>query len=595
MAQPLTTQLERLSYTRRDLELIDAEVDRFITQFIPVIKNTGKANAGRLFLRVLEALVDKINYSQDMRFRQSVLRTVTELQSALDITELVRYVPAGVSSATADLTVNTLTSPAPVGGIPISQYQVFATSVAPIKQFIALESAVLPAGATSLYPLPVVEGIRIVDQVIQASTTGAPNEEVTFPVSKTPHEFIEIKVDGTLFIIKDDLKDSEPEDRHCMLRDNEDKFTTIMFGDGTYGAKLSPGSVVAATYIQSQGEAGNTPKGFISTIVGGLSALISATNTEQATGGFDGDIVEDVVRKAPLFASAARGANEPGADHYRASNDKDFEILAQKLVPGVFSALAEYGVGPLINLYIMPAGGGVASSYLLQTVKQKLTPRAVHGVTINAKSLLPSNILIKMDVSLQSNKVNKSLARRRVFETISAYTLDNKVNTDGALYFKNLTIGRGFAFSDMDSLLEDIDNKKLIDFVNYSTFTRYPTPIATNLATTVLFDGEVEPQLVADYASWTIVATSTTQFTLFKNGFVDSLGTVGVLHASNDGSIKFTLGQTTDAFVPSVDVWSFKTSAYRNNMLLDPHEFMELSKDSDLQISIYYPGELSIG
>lgn len=595
MAKPLSSQLERLSYTRRDLELIDAEVDRFISSFIPVIKNTGRANAGRLFLRVIEALVDKLNYSQDVRFRQSVLRTVAELQSAIDISELVRYVPAGASSAKADLRVNTLTGPAPAGGIPIPQFSVFTTQSAPLKQFLSLEAASVPAGASEFFPLPVVEGVRVVNQTILASTVGLPNEEVSFPVAKTPHEFIEIKVDGITFEIKEDLKDSEPEDRHCTLRDDEQRFTTVIFGDGLYGVKLSPGSVVTSTYIQSQGEDGNTPAEQISKVVGSLSSQISVINDEQATGGLDGDEIEDIVRKAPLFASATRGAATPGSDFFRAGNESDAQILAQRLVPGVFNALAEEGVGPLMNLYIMPAGGGIAPSPLLQSVEEALEPRLIHGATINAKSLLSAHILIRMNVSLQSNKINKSLARRRVFEAVSAFKLDGSINEDGALYFRNLTIGRGFAFSDMSALIESIDEGALVDFVDYTVFTRYPTPIAQNLATLVEFDGEIEPLEPADYDEWSITATTTTQFVLFKNGVSDSTGTIGILHSSVDGSIRFTLGQTTDVFVPSIDGWAFKTSSFRNNIRLDKFEFMELASNSDLQISIFYPGELQIG
>lgn len=595
MAAPLSSQLERLSYTRRDLELIDAEVDRFITNFIPIIRNTGRANAGRLFIRVLEALIDKLNYSLDMRFRQSLLRTVTELQSALDITEIVRYQPAGASSAQADLTATTLTGPAGAGGVPIPQYSIFATETAPVKQFIALEASSIPEGSSELTPLSVIEGTRVVAQVIRASALGDENEEVTFPVSLTPHEFIEISVDGTTYIGKADLKDSEPEDEHYTLRDDEDRFTTAVFGDGTYGVKLTPGAVVTATYIQSLGEAGNTPPEKIVKVVGPLSSVIGVVNTEAATGGFDGDIVDDIVRKAPLLASAARGAETGGADFFRAGNDRDFESLAKSLVPGVFEALADEGVGTVVNLYIMPAGGGIAPSSLLTNVEETLTPRIIHATQLNARSLLSAHILLQMNVSLQSNRVNKSVARRKIFEAISAFKADGSVNPDGALYFRNLTIGRGFALSDMSNIIENVDDGDLVDFVDYVTFTRYPTPVADNLATLVEFDGEVEPLSPASYDDWTISTTSTTAFILLKNGVVDSTGAIGVTHTSADGSIRFTLGETTDVFVPGTDGWTFRTSAFRNNLRLDRYEFMQLIRDSDLQITIFFPGELEIG
>lgn len=593
MAQ-FSEQLERLSYTRRDLELIDAEVDRFITSFIPVIRNTGKANAGRLFLRILEALVDKIGYSLDMRFRQSVLRTVTELQAAIDITELVRYKPSSTTSALADLTATSLIGPAGAGGIPIPQWTIFATETAPIKQFLALEAASIPEGATST-TVQAVQGLRVVGQTILASALGDPNEEVQFPVAKTPHNFIEIQVDGNDYQQKADLKDSEPEDLHYYLRDNEDRFTTVVFGDGEFGVKLEPGAVVTATYIQSLGELGNSSPGAIKAVVGGLSSQISVTNEEVATGGFDGDEVEDIVRKAPLLASSARGVEAEGADFFRASNDRDYEALAQALVPGVYQALADDGVGSVVNLYILPTGGGVAPSALLTSVDETLDPRQIHGAVLNALSLFSARILIQMEVSLLTNRVQKSVARRKVFEAISGVDASGNPNLDGALYWRNLTIGRGFTLSDMSNLIENVDDGELVDFVNYVVFTRYPTPIAGNTSTLVEFNGEIEPLAPADYDDWTITPTSTTEFALAKNGVVDSYGTIGVTHTSADGSIRFTLGETTDTFDLPDDFWSFSTSAYRNNIRLSRFEFMELFRDSDLQITIFYPGELEIG
>ncbi len=201
----LTNQLQRLSYTRRDLELIDDEVDKFISHFIPVIKNTGKANIGRLFLRIVEGLIDKLNYSVDMRFRQSVLRTVKELQAAIDISELVRYKPSGVATASADLTATTLGGVAAgAGGIAIAQYSQFLTNTAPVKPFIASIATSIPEGSTS-GTIEVIQGIRVVDQVILASAIGEPNEEITMPVARTPEVYLEGRVAAETWTKDDDL------------------------------------------------------------------------------------------------------------------------------------------------------------------------------------------------------------------------------------------------------------------------------------------------------------------------------------------------------------------------------------------------------
>lgn len=593
MAVRLTNQIERLSYTRKDVQLIDEEVDRFITNFIPTIRDTGTANTGRLFLRLLEALVDKLNYSIDQRFRQSVIRTVKELQAAIDITELVRFTRQGTVSATVDLTLTTLGgAPAPGGGIPVAQYQQFTTETSPVKTFLALNATSIPEGATS-GTVEAVQGVRVVAQTILASAAGVPNEEVVMPVAKTPVEFIEIEVDGVPFsrptesvtgLTINDFRDSIPTDRHFIVKEDEDNFSTIIFGDGEYGVALTSGQVVTATYIQSLGEDGNSAPGTITKIQGSLSQSVAATNEERATGGSDGDIVEDIVRNAPRQQTS----------FFMGSNEDTMEALAETLVSGVFRALADEGVGPVVNLYIMPTGGGVASSTILAAVEDLFNgSREIHGATVNALALQSAHILISMRVILQSSNVNKSVARKTIFESISDFNLDGSVNEDGALYFRNLTIGRGFAQSDVAGILENLEDGTLVDFVDFLTFTRYPTPVASNPSAPE-FSGEIVPLSPASYDSWSLQAVSTTEFRLFKNTILDSEGTIGVTHTSDDGSIRFTLGSTTDTFTPG-DTWTFKTSAFVNNMRLDPFEFMELFRDSDLSIQIFYPEEFTIG
>lgn len=580
MAVRLTNQLERLSYTRRDLELIDEEVQEYIRHFIPVIKDTGQANVGTKFRQLLEALIDKLNYSQDVRFRQSVYRTVTELQAALDISEATRYNPTGVSSASTDLTVTVIGGVAPSGGIPIPQYSQFMTNSSPIKSYLSLESSEVPEGAGST-SLGVIQGIRVVDEVIIASTNGDPNEFVRMSVARTPHEYIEVKVDGVEFTQVDDFRDSEREDRHFTCRMDANRFTTITFGDGTYGAVLAPGSQVTVTYIQSLGKTGNSPRNTITKALGTLAQLISVTNEEVASGGHDGDEVEDIVRKAPKHAST----------FLTAFNDESYENLAETLIPGVFQAKAAPGDGAFMDLYIMPQGGGLASSVLLQQVKDGLVNQ-IHGMTLNTHSLISAHILIDMRVILKS-QVNKTLARKEIYEAISAFKLDGTENTTGALYFRNLTIGRGFALSDVSGILENLRSGSLVDFVDFFRFTRYPSPVASN-PSSPSFQGEIVPLSEADYDDWTIIAGTASTFDVFKNGLIDSSGTIGVSHTTDDGSLRFTLGTPLDVFTPG-DNWTFSASRYNGNMRLNDFEFMELARDSDLKITIYHPGEFTLG
>ena len=583
MVVRLTNQLPRLSFTRRDLDVIDDEIDRFLPFFIPVIKDTTQSNVGRLFLRLNEGIVDKFNFSVDQKFRQTNLRTVRDLQAAIDITELTRYVPDAVASATVDLTATTLTGPAAPGGIPIPQFSIFTTDTAPVKEFLSLQAVAIPEGAITFFPIPVIEGKRVVTQTIRASATGEPLESIRFPVARTPHDFLEIEVDGTAFTLVEDTRDSLPEDRVFIARIDEDRFTTITFGDGEFGTKLSAGAEVTATYIQSLGPTANTPRRVINKVVGTLAQSISVLNNEIASGGTDGDEVEDIARKAPLEASA----------FFTASNDAKIEAIAEK-VPGVFRALASPGDGAFLNLFIQPDGGGVASSSLLTLVDTSLAPTLIHGMTITSKPLIAASILVDMRVILKKGvTANKSVARRQVFEAISDFKVNGDPNPDGALFFSNLEIGRGFAQSDLDSIVEDVDDGNLVDFVDILTLTRFPTPVKANPSSPD-FSGRIVPTSNVGYDDYSIQANTTTTFILFRNGASQGQGTIGVAFTPPEGEITFTLGETTDVFTIG-DSYTFRTSAFADNMRLDDFEFMQLERDNDLTITIFFNDEFTIG
>ena len=582
MTVTLTNKVQRLSYTRRDIDLIDEEVDKFLTHFIPVIKNTGTANIGRLFLRIMEGLVDKLNYSLDMKFRQSVLKTIKELQAAMDITELVRYRPSKTSVSSVDLTATTIGGAgASVGGIPIAQYSQFLSDTTPVKNFLSITTINIPEGGTTA-TIPCVQGIRVIGATLLASAVGEPNEEVTLPVTHTPDDYLEILVNGNTYSRQPDLKDSEPEDLHYYTKLDEDKYTTVVFGDGTYGIQLTIGDVVTTNYIQCLGEDGNTPRGKITKVVGVLATQVYVTNVEVATGGSNGDTVEDIKRKAPLQVST----------FWMASNDRTYAALAQD-VPGVFKALAKESEGPYMILYIMPVGGGVASGTLLTLVETTLASKEIAGMTLSVNALKSAHIWIQMRVILKSSNVDKAVARKRIYEAISSFKLDGSINLDGALYFRNLTIARGFALSDVSGILENLDNGELVDYVDFLVLTRYPTVTASNPAAPE-FVGEITPSSTADYDDWSIQAVTTTTYYVFKNTVLNGTGTRGEAYTSALSEITFTLGTTTDTFTVG-DNWTFKTSAYRNNMRLDTYEFMELVRDSDLEITIYWPHEFVIG
>jgi hypothetical protein len=162
-----------------------------------------------------------------------------------------------------------------------------------------------------------------------------------------------------------------------------------------------------------------------------------------------------------------------------------------------------------------------------------------------------------------------------------------------ALDFRELTRGRGFTVSDLSGIYENIDDGELVDFVDFVILTRIPRVQQSN-ASAPEIQGRVAIGSTSGYDTWLVTALTTTTFTVTKNGSPQSLtGTVATEFTSDDGEVSFTLGVAGDTLTVG-DTWTWTTSKYEDNIVIDDDETMQLELDSDLVISVFYPEEYDI-
>lgn len=564
------TQAKRLSYTRRDLLSLHDDVSKYWKEFIPIVTDASEMNSGRVYLTIHEALLDNANFSINQNFLETQLTKARQRKNILRLAYMLDYEPTSVSAGSVDLTVSMLSGTAPLGGQAVSIYQRFRSISSPVVEFLAVEATSIPEGTTEVN-VSAIQGTRIVAEVLTSSADGSANQRYTLSNAKTPHSHIEVYMDGKLWTKVQDFADSDEESEHYRLQYDEDDYTTVFFGDGEFGSIPDSGSSITTNYVRTDAEDGNASAATITKVIGLLASTVGVNNTYAASGGAPSETNESIKRNAPAVHRSFD----------RAVNTEDYKALATAM-EGVYKAFGVRGEGARTDIYLMPEGGGIASSYLIAQVQTELDNKKVDGAIPVADTLQEAGVLIAVNVITKTNRIAKASVKKKVIDETTA-------NLD----YTMLTRGRAFTRSDLDGIYEALEDGELIDFVDFTILSRVPRVTKSNSGAPD-FVGRVKITSTTDYDTYLVTAVSTTQFAVSKNGVPQSqLGTVATEYTTDNNEVTFTLGEFGDTFITG-DVWTFKTSRYSDNIVIDGNETMTLEESSDLVVSVFYPGQYNL-
>ena len=564
----------RLTYTQRDYPTLDAESERYIQAIFPEINNLRQGTPGRSFIRLLTGLVDMLGYSVDQAAMESRLGSAQQVQNAALCAEGLAYFPDGPVPAQTDITFTVVGGAvAPVGGIAIPAGTVVSRSApSPALDFLTLVDGEILEGKSSV-TVPAAEGTKVTGEVLVASfsrTNDAPL--YTLANRRVWQDSLQVHVGTEVWtgVPMSELSRGPNYPSFRVLNDllSLQCFVWFPFTGPWAGRVISNGMLVTADYIRHNGSAGVTPPGKITRIQGALSSVVTATNANATSGGTDGEDADTIRAKAPKFYS---GANV-------ALSEEQIVGVAQS-VGGVDKVTVSSVQGFYITLHVLPTGGGTASQAMLDAVKLVVTARTIIGAEVVVLPILPAYVVFTLNVYAANRLLSRDTIRQRVRNAIVAALDPSKV-----------TPGKGFAMSDVAVLVEGVDTTNL-DHVDIKRLSRVPRTVPSVAGLPAMSEVLINP--LTDYASYVITAQNATQFDVSKNGVIQAVtGTIGTPYTTDGGEITFTVGVPGELFVtPFGQTYSFTTSAYANNVIIDPDEFMALRQAGDLQLNVYYPGE----
>lgn len=353
---------QNVDYTDKDFDSIRLRLFALIRSVFPEWTDDSVANFGNMLVECFAFVGDILVFYQDNQARESRIQTARLRRSLIGLAKLVGYSPAGATAASVDVE---LLLPAPLAGsVTISRGDRVKTAevTAPIfYQF--LEDVVFAPGETA--KTVSVENSEFAE--VTVTSTGRANQSFVLPA--TPYlegSAVPVFADGTYTEVENFLS-STSTDRHFVATADERDRAALRFGNGVNGA--IPNGTGSITYKTGGGKAGRVEGGRLQRLERaytdsfGSPAPFTVTNPSRSSGGEDRESNAQIAVNAPESLRVLE----------RAVAREDYEIAAQQ-VPGVARALHvtsnEYSAVPENEgfLFIVPTGGGVPSTLLLEQV-----------------------------------------------------------------------------------------------------------------------------------------------------------------------------------------------------------------------------------
>lgn len=212
---------------------------------------------------------------------------------------------------------------------------------------------------------------------------------------------------------KDTLVMSEENSKHFRLYVNKDERYVIEFGDNKNGAIPLDGSNIEVEVLTmpvdyEQRNYGNIPAGNITSSDDSEIKRIEDYNSEAFTGGSPAETAAEIGRAIPQWIATAARAVIP----------EDYAFLGKRV--GGVEDISVYQDELVMNLYIIPEGGGIASSALQNAVLRYLEKRQLPQITVN--TLVPTSVAIDctIDITVKPDK-NREATESLVNDAIAEY------------------------------------------------------------------------------------------------------------------------------------------------------------------------------
>ena len=418
----------QVDYTSRDYEAIRDDLIGLIPNFSESWTSRESTDFGIVLLELFSYAADLLNYYIDRAANESFIDYSTQRSTVLALARLLNYTPNEVVAATGSVTftnVLSTTQTIPAGTV------VSGVNSTDGGSLLFETDAAITLSANASGSVNVTQGVTVTDEELGTST-GLPSQEFTLAENNVIHgssgtsgvssTSILVSVGGVSYTRVSSLVNSKSTDLHFSAATDSEGYTTLTFGDGTFGKIPPKGLLITATYRTGSGALGNVGAGAITSVFStpdNSYPSVNVTNLTATSGGQDPETTDSIRDSAPKALSTLN----------RAVSLADYANLALT-VAGVSKAKAVASVYTNVILYIAAAGGAVASSSLKTTIANYFADKTPPGTTVTVTDYTPVYPDIRVTVAVDSLYSSTDVKARVQAALYDLLNFDNVVMND---------------------------------------------------------------------------------------------------------------------------------------------------------------------
>lgn len=565
----------RIDYLSKDYEAFRNDMINQIPRFFGEWTDHSSSDAGIVLLELFAYGLDILSYYQDRIANETYLPTATQLQSVIDFSRLIGYnlknAQPSKTKVVFEITPHETQDFIIPAGFPISTKP---TELEPAVIFETDSTLVIPAGNTGLevdekgeyyFSVSVTQGISVKNDII-GSSTGQPNQKIrlTYPnvIDNTLNLYVnegggfQLWTDVTRELVQD-----TDDKRHYWTEIDSDGYTWIVFGSGLDG-KIPPEGLnnLQAFYRVGGGSETNVGANTITVLVSPLSGIKAVFNPISAKGGEDRETIEEVKMNAPR---SLRTTN-------RAVTKYDYEVISLR-IPGVLKAHAktDINIGNLVHVYLV-----YKDNFDKDSVKLDVFNLLEDLKTITTKVSVEEAHFIPVSLKITANI-------GEIYQNPTLKTLIEETLTD-RLAPRNREFGKGELLFQIYSSIGGING---IENISIDRMTIIPQPVPHTVSGEAEWSEIKVNETNTLRGKWKVEMVSTTNFVVnfSEKGKFDGSeilkgeGQINLEFTSTGGEITFTINGGAN-ILSEGDYWTFETSPYKGDIIIQPHEFLTLGK-----------------
>ena len=457
----------RLQITELDFDTIKTNLKSFLKQQTEFQDYDFEGSGLNVLVNLLAYNTHYNAYYLNMVANESFLDTALLRDSVVSHAKTLGYIPHSKTASTAVINLTIDSGNSTLNTLTIPKGYVFNSDLMDkrIFNFVVMDENTVTKSNTSYHfeNLNIKEG-ELTTYTYTYDEASNPKSVFLLPDADIDTSTITVIVKpsasnttSTVYNKVTDILDVTAASEVFYLQESKGGKYQIYFGDGTVGKKLDDGSVVAVTYLLTNGNLANKATGFAQTSAIGGYSTSTIEVLSVAAGGSDRETVEEIKTSSPLqFTTQNRLVTIKDYESYIKKNYPSIDSLSvwggEDEVPAVYGKVL-ISLKPKANYYI-------TEIEKIRILNEIIKPKSI--VSVSAEIRDPEFLFI-----LLNNTVKYDSKRTTLSETILKSSIRNAI-----ISYRDTNLNKFGSIFALSKLQDSIDSISLNGIIGSETVVR---------------------------------------------------------------------------------------------------------------------------